>query len=93
MPTEWSDDILLSDLADEPALSEEINAVVARLHREGEVVPNVVLNADVTYLNSSNIAHCSRARDRASVSARRARSRFGLATLPGDRADKVFVFA
>lgn len=57
MPTEWSDDILLSELADEPALSEEINAVVARLNREGETAPHVVLNMrDVTYLNSSNIA-------------------------------------
>lgn len=57
MPTEWSDDILLSELADEPALSEEINAVMSRLHREGETTPHVVLNMrDVTYLNSSNIA-------------------------------------
>ncbi|MBX3352136.1 MAG: STAS domain-containing protein [Phycisphaeraceae bacterium] len=57
MPTEWSDDILLSELADEPALSEEINAVVARLNRESETAPHVVLNMrDVTYLNSSNIA-------------------------------------
>lgn len=31
MPTDWSEGILLSDLADEPELSEEFSAVFARL--------------------------------------------------------------
>ncbi len=31
MPTDWSEGILLSDLADEPELSEEFSAIFARL--------------------------------------------------------------
>lgn len=36
MPTDWSEGILLSDLADEPELSEEFSAVFARLRGNGE---------------------------------------------------------
>ncbi len=62
MAVEWSDRILLTDLADEPALSEELNSVVARLS-ETEEKPDVVLNfSEVSYLNSSNIAQVLRLR-------------------------------
>lgn len=58
MPKEWSDRILISDLADEPALSEELAAMHDRVADapDGEA-RDVVLNfSAVTFLNSSNIA-------------------------------------
>lgn len=59
MPTEWSDDIIVVDLEDEPSLSEELNALIERFGEmdvQGEG-PHVVLNfSNVTYVNSSNIA-------------------------------------
>lgn len=57
MATEWSDDIVIADLADEPTLSEELASLVSRLEQTDGESPHVVLNMrDVTYLNSSNIA-------------------------------------
>lgn len=57
MSTEWSDSIVIADLADEPALSEELSAIADRLSAKGSVTPSVVLNfANVTYVNSSNLA-------------------------------------
>lgn len=62
MPTEWSDDIVIAELSDEPALSEELNAVIERLG-QGLRTPHVVLNfAGVTYINSSNLAQVLRVR-------------------------------
>ena len=55
MATEWSESIAIAELADEPALSDELSGLIERT-KEGPV-PHVVLNlAGVTYLNSSNIA-------------------------------------
>jgi len=56
MATDWSDTIVMVELADEPALSDELTSVLERL--EGaDPSPHVVVNfARVTYLNSSNIA-------------------------------------
>lgn len=63
MPTDWSDDIVVSDLSDEPLFSEELGSVVERVESAGGAVPHVVLNlAGVTYLNSSNIAQLLRLR-------------------------------
>jgi len=64
MPTDWSDSIVISELSDEPALSEELHAINERLGKaRGESLPHVVLNfAGVTYLNSSNIAQLLRLR-------------------------------
>ncbi len=66
MPINWSDDIVISDLADEPDLSEELNELYSRLREApGDKVPNVILNlGGVTYLNSSNIAQLLRLRKR-----------------------------
>lgn len=51
---EWSEDILMVDLADDPELSDEINAVTERVEKEPR---DVVMNfADVKFLNSSNIS-------------------------------------
>jgi anti-anti-sigma factor len=56
MATEWSDEIAVAELQDEPALSEELNQLIGRV-RPPHAPPHVVLNfSGVTYLNSSNIA-------------------------------------
>ena len=59
---QWSDDIVVVDLASEPDFSEEM----ASLNDALDNVPvNVVLNLDqVEYLNSSNIAQMLRLRKR-----------------------------
>jgi anti-anti-sigma factor len=64
MAMEWSDDIVLSELSEEPALSEELNAIADRIaSTEPERVPHVVLNLGrVSYLNSSNLAQLLRIR-------------------------------
>lgn len=59
MSTDWSEDIVLAHLADEPALSDELGTILERMDaRVGAgPLPHVVLDfADVTYINSSNIA-------------------------------------
>ena len=63
MATEWSDSIVICDLSDEPALSDELTAVTDSLAKSDSSVEGVVLDlSDVTYLNSSNIAHLLRLR-------------------------------
>lgn len=66
MATNWSDTIVIAELADEPALSEELNSLHTRLMSLTPAkMPHVVLNlASVTYLNSSNIAQLLRLRKR-----------------------------
>lgn len=57
MATDWSDSIVLSDLTDEPALSDELNALIDRAKSHKGRVPHMVLNfAQVSYVNSSNLA-------------------------------------
>lgn len=58
MATEWSEDIVVTELADEPALSEELSATIDRVASGAEGhVPHIVLNfGQVTYVNSSNLA-------------------------------------
>src|SRR5262249_19768169 len=57
MATEWSEDIAIAELTDEPMLSEELNGLIDRIKEPTGPVPHVVLNlGGVTYLNSSNIA-------------------------------------
>lgn len=66
MPSDWSDNIVICDLTDEPDLSEELSDLYNRLtERSSDSVPYVVLNlAGVSYLNSSNIAQILRIRRR-----------------------------
>jgi len=64
MPTDWGENIILSELSDEPELSEEFAALFSALK---EAPPggarHVVLNfAGVRYLNSSHIAQLLRMR-------------------------------
>lgn len=58
MPMDWSDNIVVCDLRDEPALSEEMNELHQKLTAdEPDRKRDVVLDmSEVTYLNSSNIA-------------------------------------
>lgn len=65
MTTDWADDIVLADLADEPALSDELGTILDRLEAldEPDRLPSVVLDfSSVTYINSSNIAQLLRLR-------------------------------
>jgi anti-anti-sigma factor len=66
MPTDWAPGILLSDLADEPELSEELSAVYGQVKKiPNDKLPSIVLNfAGVAYLNSSQIAALLRLRKR-----------------------------
>ncbi len=66
MSTEWSDQILISELSDEPDLSDELTSVYQRVaSAPADKTPSVVLNfSAVTYLNSSNIAQLLRLRKR-----------------------------
>jgi anti-anti-sigma factor len=57
MSTDWSEHIVVVELTDEPALSDELAGVVQRVEGAGEDAPSVVLNfASVTYVSSSNLA-------------------------------------
>jgi anti-sigma B factor antagonist len=72
MATEWSEDIAIAELADEPALSDELNGLIDRVRDAGESTPHVVLNfAGVTYVNSSNIAQMLKLRATLSKAGRR----------------------
>lgn len=65
MSTDWADDIVLANLADEPALSDELGTILDRLAaiEEPGTLPHVVLDfSGVTYINSSNIAQLLRLR-------------------------------
>lgn len=63
---DWSEDITIADLANEPALSEELGALIERAETsDASAIPHIVLNfADVTYLNSTNIGQLLRLRKR-----------------------------
>lgn len=67
MSIDWSDNIVIAELNDEPAFSEELTNLQKRLDAldDGEETPSVILDMkDVTYLNSSNIAQMLRMRKR-----------------------------
>lgn len=56
MPQEWSEDIVVSRLSDEPALSDELSAALSQVEG-GRRPPHMVLDfSGVSYLNSSNLA-------------------------------------
>lgn len=51
----WSDNILVAELQDDPAFSDDLSALIDQVDEDGNVA--VVLNfAGVNYVNSSNIA-------------------------------------
>ncbi|MFT5424395.1 MAG: anti-anti-sigma factor [Phycisphaerales bacterium] len=62
MAIEWSDNILLANLIDEPALSDELTLIGDQIE-EAPAKPHAVLDfRDVSYINSSNIAQLLRLR-------------------------------
>lgn len=66
MPTDWSDQIIVCELSDEPQLSEEIaNLFVATTPAAGRPPKHVVLNlSGVGYVSSSHLAQLLRLRKR-----------------------------
>lgn len=63
MPTDWSDAIVISDLADEPQLGEELGALIDRFEADNKPDKSVVLNfGAVTYISSSHLAQLLRLR-------------------------------
>ncbi len=69
MAIEWDEQIVIADLSDEPALSDELGTLGDRLSAiaDDDRVPHVVINfASVSYINSSNIAQLLRVRKRVS---------------------------
>jgi anti-anti-sigma factor len=73
---DWSDTIVIAELSDEPAFSEDLDALQSRLEdssRNGKA-PDVILDMRrVTYLNSSNIAQLLRLRKKLILINRRLR--------------------
>ena len=65
MAVDWSDNIVIANLADEPALSDELSMICERVEEAGEKdpTPHAVLDFhEVSYVNSSNIAQLLRLR-------------------------------
>jgi len=98
MATEWSEDIAIAELADEPALSDELSVLIDRVKDSPGPVPHVVLNmAGVTYLNSSNIAQLLKLRANLSKHGRRLKlcsvSDEAWSVMLVTGLDKVFLFA
>lgn len=71
---QWSDTILIAELNDEPALSDELDSLMRRLDSLQDKLPNVIVDLKaVTYLNSSNIAQMLRLRKLMAAGASRLR--------------------
>ena len=66
----WSDDILIAELQDDPALSDDLTTLLHQLTDDAKV--HVALNlASVGYLNSSNIAKLLKVRKQVVAAGRR----------------------
>ena len=93
----WSDDIIVADLADDPQCTDDLNALVDTVESQPNV--DVVLNfGEVTFLNSSNIAKLLKLRKILVVNHRRKLKLCGISThvwgvflVTG--LDKIFEFA
>ena len=75
MPIEaWSDEITIAELADEPAFSEDMGVLMQRLDGNEDSIPDMIVNlANVSYLNSSNIAQLLRLRKKVNTAGRNMR--------------------
>lgn len=65
MAIDWADNIVIANLADEPALSDELSEICERIEKtpKDEPVPHAVMDFhEVSYVNSSNIAQLLRLR-------------------------------
>lgn len=83
MAIDWSDNIVLAQLNDEPMLSDELGGLIERIERSSadekpdraaDRTPHVVLDfAGVSYINSSNIAQLLRLKRQLDASGRQLR--------------------
>ncbi len=71
---DWSDDIIIAELSDEPAFSEDMEALMRRVEREEGFNQDIIVNMkSVAYVNSTNIAQFLRLRKAIIASSRRLR--------------------
>jgi anti-anti-sigma factor len=69
--SDWSESIVVADLTDEPALSDELAVLIQRIDR-ARSTPHIVLNmSDVTYVGSSNVGMIVQLRQRLSSKGRK----------------------
>jgi len=54
--SDWSENVVLAELTDEPVLSEDLDALIARAEKSPPNAHFVLDMRMVTYLNSSNLA-------------------------------------
>ena len=93
----WSDNIMVVELEEGPAFSDDLNAIMDQLEKRTDV--DVVISfGSVPYLNSSNIAQLLRLRKRVVISNRRRMVLCGIDTSVWSLflvtgLDKVFEFA
>jgi anti-anti-sigma factor len=97
MAVEWSDTILIANLADEPALSDELSLICDKVEAT-RTPPHAVLDfAEVSYINSSNIAQLLRLRKLLDASGRSMRlsgvTDDVMSVLMVTGLDKIFKFA
>ncbi|MSR19335.1 MAG: anti-sigma factor antagonist [Phycisphaerales bacterium] len=60
---DWSNDVCIAELSDEPALSDDLKALALRMENAGATGPAIVINLqEVHYLNSTNISQLLRVR-------------------------------
>ncbi len=60
---EWSDDIFIAEMSDEPVFSEEMSALMKHMEQREDRLPRIIVDMkDVTYLNSTNIGQLLRLR-------------------------------
>lgn len=92
----WSENIIVAELQDDPAFTDDLNALIEQLEHQTEM--DVVLNlAGVNYVNSSNIAKLLKLRKRLISNRRKlvlcgiGNTVWGLFLVTG--LDKVFEFA
>lgn len=98
MAIDWSEDIAIAELSDEPMFSEDLSSLIERVAEAGGRSPHVVLNlTGVSYLNSSNIAQLLRLRSELARQSRRLKlcsvsdDVYSVMSVTG--LDKVFSFA
>ena len=71
---QWSDDILIVEVSDEPALSEDMDTLMRTLDAAGGSLPDIIVDMKgVSYLNSTNIAQLLRLRKKLFENDRRMR--------------------
>ncbi len=71
---EWSEEITIATIGDEPAFSEDMGNLLQRLGEREDSTPDVILDlSSVSYLNSSNIAQMLRLRKRLNTGGRNMR--------------------